>query len=772
MESGVYAESRSHHDVKSVDGATEALLTNTFCAPLPYVGTTLSGLKEYPVGADQIATLDTGYPHHYTSWNFQTRGVITSFFSLEPAAVSGAGPHETQDNAHAPTFLVDGALQQILRLDTCLSTTEIVRLRAGTAWLTNGGYVVYSLPRNARMRSAAYPAADAEIIANSIGAPIPEADGAFTLETPRHRMQRDELAAAASDDDTISSASDGQSDNPPTEPAERSNIKNIPARAVKVRYVSFQSNSPVTPPLSSTCQQIQALMANSDRSVSQPLISTVRSPLARDMASIQMLISYMSTSNSSHIETAAVVRGLCYAAAQCGDAFDFDRLTNHFLRREDLSHQPTRVFRTYNRPEQDRFPVDVIAVTLPAFTNHLKQHDTHLQEAGWALNAMDQTWVAVPITSDLANSPYVSEYLLCFLDTAVWAGRLSYSTQTQHLNAQGVAHRTHYTQIPHSHNISIPGPQGIMLVLLDESVTGANSHIPMLRPEGLNVYPGSPYIREPVVMADYMYDASTHMHDLMGNYEISASRMCSALEWIEANLCTDMAFQLAFSLAAELSAGMPESPTMSVAPDGAHRYQSPLSGAWTIGVHDFANDNPRHTTSNINSGPLANRMEMYTSRVCGYNWATVSPLLQYSQSTAAITNLAVTENNNIVAYQSYWTSKTLTESRPQYQCHSCHSVYRIMLGLGLIDKNDYKYELRTPAGLQSMLVMQGAALSMSLSLYLTNNDMDRWMWSGLHEDRTVAMTTSKNKLRSVLLGHVIPLIRETNQCSGGGMGHM
>lgn len=763
MESGVYAEPRSYHDVRSQDGATEALLTNTFSAPLPYIGSTLSGLKEYPIGEDQIATRDTGIPHHYTSWNFHTRGVITSFFSLEPEPNIADPTEFPAPNTTQETFLCGAALIQILRMDTCLSTTQIARLRSTTAWLSNSGKVVSKLPQGARFRSTAYSNTEALVIANSIGAP-------YVAPTP---IREDPPTATSSEGDFthINSSTDTVADDTPVEPSERSKVTKIPARSVKIRHVSFQASGPTKPPMSSLCQQIQTTMAESTKSATQPLLNTVRSPMSRDLASTQMLISYMQTSNGSHIDSAPILRGLCYAAAQFPDMYDFDRITNHFLRREVLTRQSVRTFRVHDRPIANRKAANIIAVTLPAFTNHLKSHDTLLQNAGWNISTMDQSWVAIPIPTELYHSTFLSEYILCFLDTAVWAGRLSYSTNTTHTNADNAAQRTRFTQIPHAHNISVPGPSGIMLVLLDENINGANAHIPILRDEGMNVFPGSPYLNRPVDMADYIMDATNLMHDLLNNYELSASRMCSALEWIETNLSTDMAFQLAFSLAAELMSSLPESPTMTVAAEPAHRYTNPLTGAWTFGVHHFSDETPRHTTSDINAGPLANRSEVYTSRVCGYNWAAVSPLLQYSQSVAQITNEAVLEENQVVAYKSFWTTNTLIEDRPQYQCHTSHSAYRVMACLGLIDKNDYSFEVRNPAGLQSMLVLQGAALTMSLSLYMTNNDFDRWMWSCLHPDRVVAMSASKNKIRSTLLNHVIPLSANNLMARPSRAGH-
>lgn len=92
MESGLYTESRSHHDVKTHDAQAEALLSGTFVGPLPFVGSSLMGLSSYPLAADTVASRDTNYPLRYTSWNFHNRGVLTSFFTRERAAIENAPP--------------------------------------------------------------------------------------------------------------------------------------------------------------------------------------------------------------------------------------------------------------------------------------------------------------------------------------------------------------------------------------------------------------------------------------------------------------------------------------------------------------------------------------------------------------------------------------------------------------------------------------------------------------------------------------------------------
>lgn len=185
------------------------------------------------------------------------------------------------------------------------------------------------------------------------------------------------------------------------------------------------------------------------------------------------------------------------------------------------------------------------------------------------------------------------EYILCFLDTRAWAGRLCYRTTTQHKGLAENLHNTHFTQIPYGHNVSIPGPHGVMLVLLDENSTSHNSNITLPGGHVVNIYPGSQLLRE-FALDDYQLDITNTIHGLLNNFGVSANNMCQALEWMEGNLCCDMAFHIAFSLAAELSASLPESPTLEVNQAPAHRYTDPLSGAWTIGVHNLHADNPRH----------------------------------------------------------------------------------------------------------------------------------------------------------------------------------
>lgn len=732
MESGLYTEQRSHHDVKTLDNQTATLLFNTFVAPLPYVGSTLSGLKEYPQGMDHIRCMDTPHPHFYTSWNVHNRGVLTSFFSRESVADL---PPRPQARRPAVTIISDGALDQVLRLDSCLTALERVRLNNRTMFLTREGIVLDRAPPHANYRSALYQIDVAQEIADSIGAdPVVDMEDAV-----EHRIEQHEDIEHLGD---------------PELPAERSDVTFIPARAVDVSYVSFQANGPTEPPFSNFMNQLMALTSTPEKQSTQPLLPTARTPLARDLPSLQMLRRHVGGLNASYIDTAPALRGLLYAFPHCGDAFEMERTPRHFLRGERRTDAALdRTVNVHQWPVGQRWEVTVMAMTLPAFTNHIEHGDTHLGDL-WPVAGMDQIWLAVPVPAGMSDIPWFMEYLMCFVDTRVWAGRLSYRRTTQHDTAAGGRRDTHFTQIPHAHNVSVPGVHGLLLVFLDENITSRNTHAPGIRPEGMNIYPGSQFVNN-FNAADYQIDITESMHNLINDYDASALRMCRALEFIETKLSCDMAFQVAFSLAADISSSLPESPTLQTAVAPAHRYLDPLSGAWTFGQQHLCEDNPRHTTSDINAGVIANRRTKYTCLVNGYNWASLTPMLQYSHSIAEVQHNAVIEGGQVVGFTSHWTAPTLSVPRAQYKCHSAGSVYRILSAMGAIDKNDYNFSIRTPAGLQSMLVLQATALTLSTTLYLTNNDIDRWMWANHMPLGLLSSASALDKVRTMTGGHVL-----------------
>lgn len=195
---------------------------------------------------------------------------------------------------------------------------------------------------------------------------------------------------------------------------------------------------------------------------------------------------------------------------------------------------------------------------LPAFTALLKGTDTHLSTQ-FPMQQIDDTWTAVSITSDMVAKTWLQEYILCFLDSRMWVGRLLMLRRTHHRAEAGPSRPTAFTIIPNSYKIFVPGPRKVLLILLDENGIAINTTTPIQRPNDEQL------LRVPYTEANYYHHISEQMAGLLDDYAMSAIRMCQALERIETNLCVDMAFQLDFTIAAELFASMPESSFLEVA---------------------------------------------------------------------------------------------------------------------------------------------------------------------------------------------------------------
>ncbi|KPJ17408.1 hypothetical protein RR48_08594 [Papilio machaon] len=423
MESGAYNCVKSHHDIQTRDKSSQALLYNTFVAPMPY------------------------WPSH-------------SLHHLPNLATRG---------------LQGGALQQVLDLTTYFTPKQLLLINSNRLWITKKGELLDKLGPGISYRSSPLSSAEAAAIAERFGAPASSSSDEY--EDAISSSIADAMAEPTPSTSTPNRGQTIAAPLPP-EPACRSKISVIPCVSVKSQRASFQAGTPTTPPKSKICIALEAHMAESKTST-QPLVNLVMSPHARDISAVQLLLSFMSVSNASHIDTVPVLRRLLYVYGHPDNVYRLDKLPNHFVRREDLTHTPT--YTTYVQPrDQGRHNINVMCCTLDAFASHIKGRDVGMANR-WPVSLMDNKWTAVPITSDMVIESWITEYTLTFLTSEIWAGRLSRRSNHVHRGVGGNMENTSYTTIPKAHNVHIPGPTELVLVLVDESITVANRTVPMLR---------------------------------------------------------------------------------------------------------------------------------------------------------------------------------------------------------------------------------------------------------------------------------------------------
>lgn len=186
------------------------------------------------------------------------------------------------------------------------------------------------------------------------------------------------------------------------------------------------------------------------------------------------------------------------------------------------------------------------------------------------------------------------------------------------------------TGMPAAHQVHIPGPKKLVLVLVDENTYAQSYTINITGLGDLNVYRGTRIAIGEAAFNTFWVNAQNALYGLFTNeaYLGSSQNMVLALQYMESNLCTSMAFQTAVSLAAELASYIPELPKLFG--DERGNYDDELGGGWTIGGHRFSPRHPYHTTSNIDVGKEEDVRVRLRRLLHGYAFASVSPIQQHS----------------------------------------------------------------------------------------------------------------------------------------------
>lgn len=715
----------------NVSDSSAELFKTTFKAPLPMAGSAISKLSDVPTCSDLTTFRGSTREVAITSWNTQCHHYPTSIGYTRAVPVT-----TTQASRHVrETILTDGALAQVVAKISQINAVTRRRLLSGkNLYLTSNGVMVQKLPNGYTSRSSTYSDATATNIARACdegrpaNQPPDELPGSSeTGETPAARTG-DRRSTSPSGDDAVRNVVGAA-----TKPSKSKESLVVPVREVKTVAMMFKGFEPAKPPRSPAYTAIESYATNSDRAATQPYLSAARGVLARDVPAIQEIVSYVSAYNASYIDTAPILRGLLYVYPRPVDVWNFDSFDARFVRRLNL---PTRIrdgMNWHRVPAAERLQVRLVAVTLPAFSAHLKNLDPGMAAEGAngvALSGMDTAWAAVPVSSDILGSPWLREYLLTFLSTALWAGRscvLSHGQVTTDAQAADVK----YSGMPAAHQVHIPGPMKLVLVLIDENTYAQALTINIEGIGNMNVYRGTRIAAGEAAFNTFWVNAQNPIYDLFtaDAYPASCQNMVKALQYMESNLCTSMAFQLAVTLAAELSSYVPESPKLYGDEHG--QYDDELGGGWTIGPYNFNTRHPLHTTTNIDEGTEDQVRTRLRRLLHGFSFASVSPAQQHAQNYATLASADVLVGGNYIGTETHWQHQNPDLSAPQYQCNVANSAYRILLGMGFVIKNDYYYGFRNSDGVSNVLTMQGVALTLSLGIALAKSDVSRRAWSGI-----------------------------------------
>lgn len=721
------------------DKATR-IFRNLFTTPLPYSGCSVLPLSELPKGTDGVRVLATA-AQSFTTWNTQIHETLVSFGArIHADTEEGPAVPQTRRPHRQPVILQGQALTMALAANEELTTMLRADIELGKRWMTVTGEVLKRLPAKVSYRSAPLNQSQISNMRSASAPPVTHVGSPSFV---------DALSDALSDSDE----------------APLTGIpKQIPVRMVEPVITCIQGGEPTGVPRTQAYLGLEQV-AIEKGPISQGLVPGTRSVIARDTPSVSFLISFMETSNASFIDTAPVLRALLYAYPHHVDAWQVSRLDRQFIRQQKPGTRSSLTMRVAAAAAADRIDITAIAVTLPAFAGHMKGVDTLLNHmdptisVGFQLSQMDVDWVAVPVDSAVLHAPWLLEYIIAFLSTSVWNGRMNWIWHANYTADNNGQQRAFFTTIPMAHNVYVPGPTKAMLVLVDDNGYTATTSMSIPNHQGMvNVYPGSRSIKPvPVNLTDYTFSLTAAWYDQVfttTGYSHSAERMLRATQYMERHLSTNMAFAAAVTLASELCSGMPEGPSIRLA-DNARNYTNVAYGAWTFGARNLGRRAPLMTTSSVIQGTEATRETNFAKMVAAYSFSTLSPCLQYAASTTGVVSANALHNGNYIGKLVRWDSNKPYKGRAQYSCHASHSVYRILRAMGYIMKNDYSYIFHNTGGLQNTLTNNGVLLTMSLSLALVKGDISLRVWTGLGADEPVAAHMSTSALVSTWTNQVI-----------------
>lgn len=749
-----------------VDPEAGSKFEQVFTSPTPMSGSTSANLSDLPVMSDHATARGSNRELTITTWNSQCHHIPTAFGIR--TVVGGQREVRRPERPPRVTILSDGALNQVVGKMQSLNAVQHSQLVHGQGrFVTTTGLHLRTKPVGHACRSSVFSDAQASIIAAAF-------DEGRTTDEPPLDMVGDsdtgEVRATTRGNPSCCSSSsqapeyDVQGE--PTPPAKHAIATVVPIRTVRSVAMQFAGYKQSVPPKSPAMVAMESYASNNDRASTQPYMAAARSALPRDVPSIQELISYAASYNVSHIDTIPILRGILYSYPRHQDLWKADSYDRRFVRRQDHSTRGNVLYRIHQAAQAERVQVRVAAVTLPAFACHLRNLDPGMADVGVNgvnLQGMDTDWTVVPIDSGMIGQPWLLEYLLMFTSTELWAGRLSVLSQARYSEGAAAHQQGYITGMPSAHLVHIPGPKKLLLVLTDENTFSQATNLNLPGLGDIEVYRGVRVAPNVGAFNGFWHDIQNHLYALWtdAGYEQSCQNMVKCLQMAESQLCRTMAFHFAVSLASEIASYLPESPRLHG--DDTGNYNDAVGGLWSLGVHNFNQRRPRHTTSDLNAGEIA----VVNTRICrllhGFSFGTVSPLQTHALSYTTLAHEEVMQEGVYMGHATFWHASTPDHVVDQYQCNIANSVYRILNVMHLIVKDDYSFSFPTHGGLQNTVTQHAVLLSLSLGMMLIKSDVTRRAWSGLGvNEAPLSQTPIREMVKKTCHGLLIPLNIDTH----------
>ena len=779
-------------NVTTKDVESEEHLKAVYASPIPTVGTTEYGLLALPTSADNVAT---NYSKKYRMTNWNTHCVsfpLSVQFALEtnPSSVQSNRVVSEHSHEHIRPSDLYMPLQEAQRYmrehPNRFGDEDILSINLGKMHLTHVGVGRTNEAISRRKQPFTVRSFYQDVVYGS-GAE----EGEF------------EVVRESANDATASRATRGRSSQRRAAIVAETSTSQSPGQNVVTKSIAFPTYIPVArvqtlktlamtesaerPTWGAAATALQLRMDSRD-TVVNTVAPTTRSGVVRDTSVISTLMSQCGRTNDSWIDTAYFLKALLYCFPFPPDARTVDKSWRLFMRNEKMDQTVKKdvLFTGITTAQLGSRKIKLCAVTLTAFADIYDGIDPIMSApvdgnnalARWRRSGMDTTWTVVPMSSTLLNMPWTFEYLIPFLPSNLWAGRLNWVDKAAYPVDGSTQYRTYRASMPRSHCVDIPGFDNLMIVLVEDQQFVRSSSIRISGiADPIKVWTGGRHGQHnDTTTANwggrYELDITTSVMNALGgtSYQRTAEKIQASLVYTERLLSRNGAFRMALSLAAEMSAGTHYG--MSRRYSHTHSgYETTARGGWSFKEADL----PYNVSVSgwFNADKEAESKKNYVQLCHAFMFSSLTAMgKHYSAFVECEATEVDVDSKKDKAQYITWKRTSDTDATysfygtTQYQCHTASSIYRILNSMELTIGDAFRYEIHSLAGLQTTTYLQSVALSLAAIRFLRRNDLSMRWWVGYDEDDnyssrlTVSKITYRLTFNTILHSNPVVLLND------------
>lgn len=398
-------------------------------------------------------------------------------------------------------------------------------------------------------------------------------------------------------------------------------------------------------------------------------------------------------------------------------------------------------------------------VSFARFVQLLAGIKSEADNSVWHRSKFDQTWIAVPVTAELLTMKNILGYVMSFLHSDAWAGRIVWWKIVQYITDHDASDPDIYNgalcQMPAANSVFMPGPRNILLVqMVGSSATSA----PTIEIPGVNVV-----FTVDTAGAIVTTDLRPAWRAAFTNLGLPALRQTffNAYHFLLNRLTVGDAAGRAAFLAAEISSKT--SPGLGLVPkDNGLGYDGnkAVRGLWSYKAQKWGQEDWQ-SSDWLDKCTKEDHTAM-DKRISGYNFSLTSPVgvcpVSWVSVAAVESDYPLGDGSSYKFGLGYWKQATPDYlTAPNYVVQMAGSFNRLAAASHLIDTHTVNgtYHFSDIPAVTSFDAHLASALSGSLAIFLLQNDIEYRHWVGWDaaEHRGFYSTLAEIK-RTLFLGQL------------------